>query len=400
MVHEPAIAKQQRRDSLQQRNMLLSMRLKSSNTRKSLSATSRISSTPQTQTKKHWRVSLAQSSSPKKKFSSTRIPSPERQKLKLKSPSPKRQKDSLHPVRDNRDSRIPSPAKLKSNKFYSPVKNPVQKSPLQYKPMALDDFEIGKKLGKGKFGKVYCVRHKKTGFICALKAMEKKEITQYNVQKQFRREVEIQASLRHPNLTQLYGYFYDDKRVYLLMEYLVNGELYRHLRVNGPFNDILASYYVNQMADALNYMHDRNVLHRDIKPENILIGFQNTLKLTDFGWSVISTTGAKRKTLCGTLDYLSPELVKYREYDEKVDVWALGVLAYELLVGAPPFEEVSKELTYKRIVRRDLRFPDQMSIDARDLIGRLLENDPSARISLKDVLSHPWIVKNKPFWHF
>lgn len=186
--------------------------------------------------------------------------------------------------------------------------------------------------------------------------------------------------------------------MYLLMEYPVNGELYKLLKARGPLNDILASHYIYQMADALDFMHQRNIMHRDVKPENILIGFNNIIKLTDFGWSIISPRGTKRKTLCGTIDYLSPELLTSREYDDKVDVWALGVLAYELVANSPPFEEDSKDLTCKRIVRGDLRFPETVSSDAKDLISKLLRHRPKDRISLRDVKRHPWIMKNKPFW--
>lgn len=285
-------------------------------------------------------------------------------------------------------TRIPSPAKKYGRMLnVSPPK-----------PLSLDDFEIGKKLGKGKFGKVYCVRHKETGFICALKVMDKAEIVQYNLQKQFRREVEIQTSLNHPNLTKLYGHFHDEKRVYLLMEYLVYGELYKLLRSHGPFNDVIASRFVFQIADALNYLHDKQIIHRDLKPENILIGFNNVIKLTDFGWSIINPRGVKRKTLCGTIDYLSPEMIRSREYDDKVDVWALGVLTYELIVGSPPFEEDTKELTYKRILKNDIKFPETVSHDVKDLISKLLKYNPSERISMRDVMKHPWIIRNKPFW--
>ncbi|SCU98062.1 LADA_0H10330g1_1 [Lachancea dasiensis] len=390
MSENTLVGSEVRRNSLHQRNMLLSMRLNSGAGRKSLTASGRPEINPNRVRKQ--RTSFSQSSKipAASGASGGRVHNSNNNRPGEFSAAP----IAASPIKTNPPAAQTSPRKRSA--ALSTLGS--EKSPLKFQELSLDDFEVGKKLGKGKFGKVYCVKHKRTGFICALKAMKKNEIVQYNVQKQFRREVEIQAALKHPNLTRLYGYFHDEKRVYLLMEYLVNGELYKHLRSHGPFNDITASYFVYQMADALDHMHSRRILHRDIKPENILLGFNNTLKLTDFGWSVTNVGSAKRKTLCGTMDYLSPELIKSREYDNKVDVWALGVLTFELLVGNPPFEENSKELTYKRIIRRDLRFPDHVSPKARHLISRLLEYEPSARLPLKDVKTHPWIEKNRPFW--
>ena len=267
-------------------------------------------------------------------------------------------------------------------------------------PLSLSDFEIGKPLGKGKFGRVYCVRHRKTGFICALKAIEKSDIVQHHLQRQLQREVEIQIRLDHPNLTKLYGYFYDDKRIYLAMEYMVNGELFKTLQTRGPIVEPLASYYIYQVAEALEYLHQRNIIHRDIKPENIVVGFNNVVKLADFGWSIVAPKGTRRRTLCGTLDYLPPEIVESKEYDSTVDIWALGVLTYELVVGTPPFEEATMNMTKKRILAGKVLFPadGKSSAEVRDLVRRILVQNPKNRLTLEGIKNHPWMQKNRQYW--
>ncbi|KOS17172.1 Serine/threonine-protein kinase ark1 [Escovopsis weberi] len=263
------------------------------------------------------------------------------------------------------------------------------------KQFHLGMFEIGRPLGKGKFGRVYLARERTSGFICALKALHKDELRDGNVEKQVRREIEIQINLRHPNILQMYGHFHDSKRIFLILEFAGKGELYKHLRKETRFPEWKAAQYIAQMASALRYLHRKHVIHRDIKPENILVGIHGEIKISDFGWSV-HAPNARRKTLCGTLDYLPPEMLRPGSsdnyYNEKVDLWSLGVLTYEFLVGEAPFED-NPVMTQRRIARADMKIPKFVSDEAADLIKKLLVLDPEKRIPLDEIQSHPWIIK-------
>lgn len=163
---------------------------------------------------------------------------------------------------------------------------------------------------------------------------------------------------------------------------------------NKRFSEEITANYIAQIAEALKYCHSKKVIHRDIKPENLLLGAKGEIKIADFGWSVHAPS-SRRTTLCGTLDYLSPEMVHGKTHNEKVDLWSLGVLCYEFLVGKPPFESTSYDDTYRRISKAIYIVPTFVSELGADFIKRLLVVYPNARLELDGVLQHPWIMLHK-----
>lgn len=260
---------------------------------------------------------------------------------------------------------------------------------------SLDNFDIARPLGKGKFGNVYLARERSSKWILALKVLFKKQLEKAGVEHQLRREVEIQSHLRHPNILRLYGYFHDAARVYLILEYAPKGELYGELQRCGNFTEQRSATYIMELADALFYCHEKKVIHRDIKPENLLLGANGELKIADFGWSV-HTPSSRRSTLCGTLDYLPPEMIEGKTHDEKVDLWSLGVLCFEFLVGRPPFEAKTHDETYRMISRVQYTYPAHIPVTAgaKDLVSRLLKHNPMHRLPIQGVLTHPWVAEN------
>ncbi|KAK6744018.1 hypothetical protein RB195_010986 [Necator americanus] len=277
------------------------------------------------------------------------------------------------------------------NNESNPVSAPTQQQRSRSQTWVIDDFEIGRPLGKGKFGSVFVARSKEEKVIVALKVLFKEQIRKHNVMHQVKREIEIQYHLRHPNILRLKGYFHDQQRVYIILEYADGGELYNRLRKKGKLEEPEAARYVHQLADALSYCHAKRVIHRDIKPENILLDQRGNVKIADFGWAVVSSH-SRRQTVCGTLDYLPPEMIGGKSHDHTVDNWAIGVLLYEMLVGKPPFEFPDQQQTLQMIMNCRFIIPSFVSEGPSDLIRKLVVKEPSMRLTLSGVLAHPWVV--------
>lgn len=236
--------------------------------------------------------------------------------------------------------------------------NSAKEEEIKERPWALEDFTLGKPIGRGKFGNVYLGRERRTRASVALKVLFKAPLVAAECMHALRREVEIQSRLMHPNIVQLFGsdkcafkyiiscahsccahtcirYFHDTKSVYLILEFAPNGELFKAIsKAGGSVSEATCREYMMQISGAVGYLHERNVAHRDLKPENILIGEDGSLKLADFGWAaLIPSTGQQRLTMCGTPEYLAPEMVGGSGHATHVDLWALGIMMYEFLVG-------------------------------------------------------------------
>ena len=199
----------------------------------------------------------------------------------------------------------------------------------------IEDFTLGKPIGKGKFGNVYLAKQTKTKYPIALKVLFKAPMIQQKCIHNLKREVEIQSRLIHQNIVQLYGYFHDSKSVYLILEYVQYGELYKSIsKSNGFVDEEKCIAYMKDIASAVSHMHARHVIHRDLKPENVLIGENGALKVADFGWAVHAPPmKSVRFTFCGTPEYLAPEMINQTGHTYAVDLWALGIFMYELLFG-------------------------------------------------------------------
>ncbi|KAI0970439.1 serine/threonine-protein kinase [Xylaria arbuscula] len=271
--------------------------------------------------------------------------------------------------------------------------------PYQRPTLSLRSFEIGKMLGKGSFGRVFLARHRDSGFICALKVLKKSKIRK-GAETHVSEEIEIHCNVRHSGLIGFYGWFHDEENIVLILEYASGGDLFNIFEREVLFEEPQAAKYIAQVATALLYLHRKNIMHRDLKIENILVGPYGELKLADFGFSTHCPENS-RTTVCGTLDYMAPEMIHSpgEAYDNTVDLWSLGVMAYEMIMGTPPFYDDSAAAVRERIVQRDMRpFEDWISAEAKSFIYSLLVANPPCRLPLEKVLTHPWIVKNSKLW--
>ena len=262
------------------------------------------------------------------------------------------------------------------------------------------DFNIKKELGAGSFGRVYLVEHKVTKALYAIKAIDKRNKNNIEEKPYFRREVEVMYKIHHRNVVKLFGHFEDNNYCYFIMEYISKGNLFS-LIPKDKKKRLSAQVIASIMKDlicAVYFLHNMNppIIHRDIKPENILLAEGLVAKLTDFGWSNYIQEDEKRTTVCGTPIYLAPEIIKEKGHDERVDIWCIGVLFFELSTGTVPFQGNDIDTLKNNIVNLKISWPKDINTDAKNIIMKILKSNPDARLPLKDMLNHPFFTKYFP----
>ncbi|KAI0011803.1 Pkinase-domain-containing protein [Xylariaceae sp. FL0662B] len=262
---------------------------------------------------------------------------------------------------------------------------------------SLGDFDLLRTLGTGSFGRVHLVQSKHNQRFYAIKVLKKAQVVKMKQVEHTNDERRMLGEVKHPFLITLWGTFQDPRNLYMVMDFVEGGELFSLLRKSGRFPNPVAKFYAAEVTLALEYLHSRNIIYRDLKPENLLLDRHGHLKITDFGFA--KRVPDKTWTLCGTPDYLAPEVVSNKGYNKSVDWWSLGILIYEMLCGFTPFWDAGSPMKiYENILRGKVKYPAYIHPDAQNLLELLITPDLTKRLGNlyggpQDVKTHPWFAE-------
>ncbi|KAL0222416.1 hypothetical protein RCL1_002270 [Eukaryota sp. TZLM3-RCL] len=260
----------------------------------------------------------------------------------------------------------------------------------------LSDFHISSHLGRGAFSHVFHGKSKHTGQEVAIKVIDKKIAKAHNLVHRIINEIELHSRLEHPNIIELYSFSEDKSSFYIFLEYCNHGNLYSYLNNNKRLSETTVRLLGSQLVDALSYLHSHNIVHRDLKLSNVLLQSTNgtlSLKIGDFGLALLlNEHEGEADTICGTINYLAPEVHSHLPYGKPSDRWSLGCLLYAMLTGKLPFNfSNTNNITQDSFI---VSFPSFLSNSAKDLLKKLLIIEPDRRISLSEVLRHPFFIGN------
>ncbi|XP_038070466.1 serine/threonine-protein kinase H1-like [Patiria miniata] len=271
----------------------------------------------------------------------------------------------------------------------------------KFDPRVTAKYDIKALIGTGSFSRVVRVEHRSTRNPYAIKMVEKRR----EGKQCWEVELNILRRVRHTNIIQLIEVFDSKERLYMVMELATGGELFDRIVSKGSFNERDATRVLQMVLEAVRYLHSLGITHRDIKPENLLYyhpGTDSKIMITDFGLaSCRKGTGDQdeaMRTICGTPEYIAPEILLKKSYNQSVDIWAIGVVTYILLSGRMPFDDDNRTRLYRKILRAKYSFAHEpwkdITASGKDFIAKLLIISPSERLPAAEALKHPWIVTN------
>lgn len=258
-------------------------------------------------------------------------------------------------------------------------------------------FDFKEVLGTGAFSEVVLAQEKLTGRMFAVKCIPKKALK--GKESSIENEIAVLRKIKHENIVALEDIYESPDHLYLIMQLVSGGELFDRIVEKGFYTEKDASTLIRQVLDAVNYLHRMGIVHRDLKPENLLYfnpQDESKIMISDFGLSKMEGSGDVMSTACGTPGYVAPEVLAQKPYSKAVDCWSIGVIAYILLCGYPPFYDENDSKLFEQILKADYEFDapywDDISDSAKDFIGRLMEKDPAKRFTCEQALRHPWIA--------
>lgn len=259
----------------------------------------------------------------------------------------------------------------------------------------LEDYELKKTLGNGSFGRVILVKHKETHKFYALKVLIKRNVVKSKQVEHTINEKKITSCVSCPFIASFMSSFKDNSNLYIVLEYVPGGEMFKHLVKQNKFTENQSRFYCGQVILAIEYLHSLDIIHRDLKPENTLIGHDGYVKISDFGFAKYVKT--RTYTLCGTPEYLAPEIIQSKPYGKAVDWWAIGILTYEMSVGKPPFQSDQPMKIYEKILSGKYKVPGHLSEDVKDFMRCLIQADVTKRYGnlkngVDDVKTHKWFA--------
>jgi len=242
------------------------------------------------------------------------------------------------------------------------------------------DFDVGVTLGTGSFGRVRFATHKKTNRHFAIKMLKKAEVIRFQQIEHMKSEKHILQTLsqeEHPFIVNLVATFQDPRYLFMVLEYVIGGEFFTHLRNAGRFKNSTAQFYAAHVVLIFEFLHSKNIIYRDLKPENLLLDHEGYLKITDFGFA--KKIDFKTYTLCGTPEYIAPEVLLSKGHGKGVDWWTLGILIYEMLAGEPPFVDDDPMGIYQQVLSGKISFVRGYEKNAKSLTKKLLTADLTKR---------------------